>query len=193
MEFFLQKKFRKKLAILKTIVYFTKKKNMKKILSAFMLPSIMFLFSCNTASEKIEVKSFTLDSAKAQIASSNELFGKSWATGDSTAFAACYATDACINAPNFPRMCGTAAITAFFNGGYAMGIRGVTLTTEDVVGGPEVVAETGTYVMLDSAGNKLEKGKFIVLWKQEKGSWKMYRDIWNSDASPLPPPSAPVK
>jgi ketosteroid isomerase-like protein len=47
--------------------------------------------------------------------------------------------------------------------------------------------------MLDSAGNKLEKGKFIVLWKQEKGIWKMYRDIWNSDASPLPTPSAPVK
>ncbi len=67
-----------------------------------------------------------------------------------------------------------------------------TPTTEDVVGGLEVVAITGTCVILDSAGNKLEKGKFIVLWKQETGIWKMYRDIWNSDASPLPPPSVPV-
>ena len=158
-----------------------------------MLPLMMLLFSCNTASEKNEVKAFTLDSVKAQIASSNEVFGKSWATGDSTSFAACYATDACINAPNLPRMCGTAAITAFFNGGYAMGVRAATLTTEEVLGGPELVAETGKYVMLDSAGNKLEKGKFIVLWKQEKGSWKMYRDIWNSDDAMLPAPSTPVK
>ena len=22
---------------------------------------------------------------------------------------------------------------------------------------------------------------YIVVWKEEKGNWKMYRDIWNSD------------
>ena len=38
-----------------------------------------------------------------------------------------------------------------------------------------------------------EKGKFIVVWKEENGKWKMHRDIWNSDAPPPPPPAAPVK
>jgi ketosteroid isomerase-like protein len=83
-----------------------------------------------------------------------------------------------------PRMCGTAAITAFFNGGYAMGVRNIQLTTDEVMGGAEAVAETGKYAMLDSAGNTLEKGKFIVLWKEENGVWKMHRDVWNSDDAP---------
>jgi len=37
---------------------------------------------------------------------------------------------------------------------------------------------------LDSAGNTLEKGKFIVLWKEQNGVWKMHKDVWNSDDAP---------
>ncbi|HSN60391.1 MAG TPA: DUF4440 domain-containing protein [Ferruginibacter sp.] len=160
---------------------------MRKILSAITFLSVLFLFSCDARVETSTTKSFNLDSAKAQIASSNEAFGKAWATGDSTSFASRYTSDACINPPNMPRMCGTAAITAFFNGGYAMGVRNVKLTTEEVMGSAEVVAETGTYAMLDSAGNTLENGKFIVLWKEENGVWKMHKDVWNSDAAPGAP------
>lgn len=157
---------------------------MKKISSALTLLSALFLFSCDARVETTTAASFNLDSAKAQIASSNESFGKAWATGDSTSFASRYTPDGCINPPNMPRMCGTAAITAFFNGGFAMGVRNVKLTTEEVTGSAEVVAETGKYAMLDSAGNTLEKGKFIVLWKEQNGVWKMHKDVWNSDDAP---------
>ena len=89
------------------------------------------------------------------------------------------------------RMTGTAAITGFFSGGYALGIRNGKLTTEEVMGGPEVVSESGKYIISDSAGKTMDEGKYMVLWKQENGKWKMYRDIWNSD---LPPPApAPAK
>ncbi len=158
---------------------------MKKVLSAITILSALFLFSCNARVETSSVASFNLDSAKTQIASSNESFGKAWATGDSSSFASRYTSDGCINPPNMPRMCGTAAITAFFNGGYAMGVRNVKLTTEEVTGSAELVAETGKYAMLDSAGTTLEKGKFIVLWKKENGVWKMHKDVWNSDDAPV--------
>jgi ketosteroid isomerase-like protein len=158
---------------------------MKKNLSAFTILSALFLIACDAKVETTATNSFNMDSVKANIAASNAAFGKAWATGDSTSFASRYSTDACINPPNMPRMCGTAAITAFFNGGYAMGVRNIQLTTDEVMGGAEAVAETGKYAMLDSAGNTLEKGKFIVLWKEENGVWKMHRDVWNSDdASP---------
>jgi ketosteroid isomerase-like protein len=156
---------------------------------------ITILFSsCANEAAKTETSasSFSLDSAKAAIAASNKVFGESFATGDSTAFANCYASDACINVTNMPRMCGTQAITAFFNGGHKMGITNVTLTTEEVMGGKDAVVEVGKYEMF--MGNKVsaEKGKFIVVWKEENGKWKMYRDIWNSDAPPAAP-ATPAK
>ncbi len=145
---------------------------------------IAILFSsCANEPAKTEasVSSFSLDSARAAISSSNNAFGASFANGDSTAFANCYTSDACINVTGYPRMCGTQALTAFFNGGYQMGIRNIKLTTDEVMGGKEGVIETGKYEMLMADNVSADKGKYIVVWKEENGKWKMHRDIWNSD------------
>lgn len=146
--------------------------------------AITLLPSCNNETPVAGAAGFNLDSVKAAIAASNKVFGECWATGDSVRFAGCYSADACLNPPNLPRMCGSKAITAFFNGGYQMGVRNIRITTEEVTGGSEIVAETGTYEMLGDKNTSLEKGKFIVLWKMENGKWKMHRDVWNSDAAP---------
>ena len=153
----------------------------------------MLLSSCNNEAAKTETAGFSIDSAKAAIAASNKIFGACFATGDSTTFANCYTSDACINVTNMPRMCGTQAITAFFNGGHKMGITNIALTTEEVMGGKDAVVEVGKYEMFVGDKVSAEKGKFIVVWKEENGKWKMHRDIWNSDAPPPPPPAAPVK
>lgn len=164
---------------------------MKQTLFSFLViaAAVSLFSSCNNAAPKSEtvVAGFSLDSARAAIESSNKVFGECWATGDSTRFTGCYTTDACINPPNMPRMCGSKAISAFFNGGYQMGVRNIRITTEEVMGGAEAVAETGTYEMFGDKNISLDKGKFIVVWKQEGGKWKMSRDVWNSDA---PPPAA---
>lgn len=149
------------------------------------------LSSCNGDAAKTETaaaSSFNLDSVKTAIAASNKVFGESFATGDSTAFANCYTSDACINVTGMPRMCGTQALTAFFNGGYKMGMRGLKITTEEVMGGKEAVVETGKYEVFMANNVSADKGKFIVVWKEVDGKWKMFRDIWNSDM-----PAAPAK
>ena len=163
---------------------------MKRFFSVLLTVVVSaFLFgSCNNQeAAKPEATAFSLDSVKAAIAASNKVFGECWATGDSVKFAGCYSADACINPPNLPRMCGSKAISAFFNGGYQMGIRNIKITTEEVMGGPDVVAEIGVYEMFADKNVSIDKGKFIVAWKQEDGKWKMHRDVWNSDA---PPPAA---
>ena len=164
---------------------------MKKCMVVLTLCVTISFMSCQTKVETKDVSSFNLDSAKAAITASNDAFGKMWAAGDSTAFGNCYTTDAQLNAPNMERMKGIAAAVAFFSEGYSWGIRGGSLTTEEVMGGPEVVGETGNYVITDSAGKAMDKGKYIVLWKMEDGKWKMHRDIWNSD-NPMPA-AAPAK
>jgi ketosteroid isomerase-like protein len=142
--------------------------------------------SCNNEAAKTETAGFSLDSAKASIAASNKVYGACFASGDSTAFANCYTSDGCISPTGMPRMCGTQAITAFFNGGRKMGISNVVLTTEEVMGGKDAVVETGKYELFVGDKVSAEKGKYIVVWKEESGKWKMHRDIWNSDAPPPP-------
>jgi ketosteroid isomerase-like protein len=170
------------------------KSSFLKLLGIVVLAALFS--SCNNESAKTETSAsrFSLDSAKAAIAASNKAFGGFFASGDSVSFANCYTSDACLNVTNMPRMCGTQAITAFFNGGHKMGITNIGLTTEEVMGGKEAVVETGKYEMFVGNNVPVEKGKYIVVWKEENGKWKMHRDIWNSDAPPPPPPpAAPVK
>lgn len=154
----------------------------------------MLFNSCANETTKTETAaSFSLDSVKAAIAASNKVFGESFATGDSTAFANCYTSDGCIYNANMPKVCGTDGIRSFLNIGYQSGIRNVVLTTEEVMGGKEVVIETGKYDVLIANNVSVEQGKFVVVWKEENGKWKMYRDIWNSDAPPAPAPVAGKK
>lgn len=163
---------------------------------------VAILFSsCNNEAGKTdattaESSGFSLDSAKAAIAASNKIFGSSFGTGDSAAFVSLYTSDGCMNPPNMPKVCGTAGITAFFNAGYnnGNGIKNIELTTEEVIGSKEAVIETGKYEVFIADNVSVEKGKFIVAWKEENGKWKMHRDMWNSDAPPMPPPpAAPAK
>ena len=164
------------------------KKSFLGILAILFLLTV--LNSCSNEPAKTETAAFSLDSAKAAIAASNIAFGESWATGDSAKFANCYTSDGVMNPPNMPAMTGTAAITAFFNEGYKWGIRNIALKTSEVFGGKDCVVETGTYELFMENNISGDKGKFIVMWKQENGNWKMYRDVWNSDLPPPPPPPA---
>lgn len=152
------------------------------------------LFSaCNNEAAKTEGQGFNIDSVKAAIAASNIVFGASFATGDSVAFANCYTSDGCIYNSNMPKICGTEGIRSFLSIGYKSGIRNVVLITEEVTGGKEVVVETGKYEVFVENNVSVEKGKFVVAWKKENGKWKMHRDIWNSDAPPPAPAAAPAK
>lgn len=157
--------------------------------SLLCIGALTFIFSsCANEAAKTEAPAFSLDSAKAAIAASNKIYGDCFAKGDSTAFVACYTSDASLNAPNMPRLNGPQAINAFFTGGYSQGIRNIILNTEEVMGGKDAVIEIGKYDLQADKGVSIDKGKYIVIWKEENGKWKMHRDIFNSDMPPPPPP-----
>ncbi len=156
-------------------------------LICFLAVSLL-LSSCNNDASKADAgAAFNLDSVKAVIVANDKVYGECFATGDSTKFVNFYTSDACLNPPNMPRMCGPQAVTAFFNGGYKMGVRNLKLTVEEVMGSAAAVAEIGKYEMLGDKGVSMDKGKYIVVWKQENGKWKLHRDEWNSDIA-LPAP-----
>ena len=75
----------------------------------------------------------------------------------------------------------------------AVTISDFQLTTTDVTVQGDMAIETGTTRMTmqpKQGGGKptTDVGKYVVVWKkQADGSWKLWRDIFNSDAPPAPP------
>ena len=57
------------------------------------------------------------------------------------------------------------------------------LKTLDVeTGGDKMAREIGRYVLTIQQGSETTNiaGKYVVIWKQEHGEWKLDVDIWNS-------------
>lgn len=154
---------------------------MKKV---FIISLATLLFaSCNTEEKKVATATFNLDAVKTAIAESNKTYGEAFAKGDSSLLISKYTKDGCIMPANTPKLCGSHAIAMFFNGAKSNGVQNISLTTEEVMGGPEVVVETGTYELFGAANKSLDKGKFLVAWKIEDGKWKMHRDIFTTNAA----------
>ena len=81
-------------------------------------------------------------------------------------------------------MKGQEGVRAFAGASTNLGVKALTLTSTDVYGDSSMVVEEGTYTTDYGNGKAPEKGKYLVVWKPENGQWKMYRDIFNSDAPP---------
>jgi uncharacterized protein (TIGR02246 family) len=105
--------------------------------------------------------------------------------GDAAGIAAFYTEGGQILPPNAGVVEGREAIQAFWQGAMDMGIASVKLETIEAEGHGDTAIEVGKYKLYAPDGQKLDAGKFIVIWKQEDGGWKLHRDIYNS-SKPAP-------
>lgn len=165
---------------------------MKKII--FFLLATTSIVACQTPNGTETANANTtkneLDSAKAQITEMNKTYGDGFVKGDSSLFLNHYTKDACVMPPQAPKLCGVEGVGGFFKAAYGMmGVRNITVMADEVTGGPTEVVEVGQYELFgDSAKTKsLDKGKYIVVWKEEDGKWKMHRDIFNTSNAPAVP------
>jgi len=165
---------------------------MKKYCSFLLLAgAILFNMSCQqTATEKKEgaasdttaaAPTFDIAKARSWIEADNAKFVEEAKKGDSNALAAHYASDAWAMFDNSEPFKGTAAIASAWGGAIKMGMKDIKVTTVDVVGNADLLAETGMYEMYGAGNKLLDKGKYVVVWKPENGGWKIYRDIGNSN------------
>lgn len=150
----------------------------------FYLLSCFLLFACNEQ-DKIEIEksasAFDIKQGEASILQSNKHFTKSFEAGDSTEVGNSYTTDATLMIPNYATVNGRKNIIHYYSTALGHGIKHIDLNTVRIWGDSSILAEEGTYLVSDMKKNNLDQGKYIVLWKQEAGNWKMYRDIWASD------------
>ena len=101
--------------------------------------------------------------------------------GDAAAIAQLYTTNAQAFPPNGDPVSGRDAIQKMWAGVLASGVKGAKLQTVEVETFRDTAYEVGTYEMTGEGGKHLDHGKYIVVWKREGDSWKLHRDIWNSN------------
>ncbi len=151
----------------------------------FVLLILAAIISCQSdQTDKTAGNTFSIDSAKAHIIKMNESYSERFMTNDTAFYKARYCKDAEIYSPMVPAVKGIDSIRSFFYQNGTNKEAKIELPTGNIYGNEELVVEEGTYNFPDGKGGSLDKGKFIALWKQEDGKWKLYREIWNTDVAP---------
>ena len=142
---------------------------------------LTFVTGCQTApkSDPAALRS-TLDAINTQ-------FMDAFARKDGAALGSVYAEDALAMPPGAVQVEGRAAIEAMWKSMLLLPLSTFELKTSEVGGGVETAWETGHYRLLSTDGSVADAGKYVVIWKQVEGGWKIYRDIWNSDAPSASP------
>jgi len=100
--------------------------------------------------------------------------------GDAEGLAALYTTDGQAFPPNSEMASGAQAIQAVWQGAMDAGLKEARLEISEVEQHDDTAYEVGKYTLLGEGGQTADTGKYIVIWKQEGGQWKLHRDIWNS-------------
>ncbi|MGE5351356.1 MAG: YybH family protein [Ignavibacteriales bacterium] len=121
------------------------------------------------------------------IRSENRKFMEYFSQQDSGKVAGLYTKSARLMPPNNDEICGPAEIRTFWQGAMNMGIKEVQLETLYLILKENIAIETGKYILNTKQNGDentiADKGKYLVVWKHEDGSWKLHIDIWNSSVS----------
>jgi ketosteroid isomerase-like protein len=139
------------------------------------------LFGCSAPAPEPAAAAFDTAPVKAVLDSMNKSYDGRFRDSTAAYFTARYTADACVFAPNMPRVCGIAAITDFYWFGGDSQTLTLDIQGQEVSGTVHEVSEVGTYRVIDDEGTVLDEGKFIALYRHEGGAWKVHREIWNSD------------
>lgn len=115
------------------------------------------------------------------IRNKNAQFSEAFRSKDVAMITSMYTADARLMPPGADMLEGTSRVQGFWDGVLRGGITEARLETFDVdlVGGSTAV-ETGKFAMY-AGRDVVDRGKYIVIWRNEDGVWKMHRDIWNSN------------
>ncbi len=116
---------------------------------------------------------------RADIQAANRRFMEAFRRRDAAAIADLYTRDGQLLPANSDFVTGTDAIRAFWQGALDMGIEEVVLETAELKGHGDTAHEVGRYT-LRAGGEAADSGKYLVIWRQEGGSWKLHRDIWTT-------------
>jgi uncharacterized protein (TIGR02246 family) len=125
----------------------------------------------------------TASDLREEIRSANDDFEKKFASGDARGMASLYTRDGVLLPPGAGLQEGSDAIQNFWQMAMDMGIKDAHLETLEVEQEGDAAIEMGQYELSGAAGQRMDQGKYIVVWKRDGGKLKLHKDIWNTSLS----------
>jgi ketosteroid isomerase-like protein len=138
-------------------------------------------------STRADPPAFDLAATRRHIEQLNERFTKAHLTGDVATIDAMFTPDAKSFPPGADAAISLPAIHALTLDYLEAGITEFREETTDFYGNAEYVIDEGTYVLTYGATPVTERGKYLNVWKQVDGSWKLQANIWNTNAAAVTP------
>ena len=135
---------------------------------------------------------------EAMIRTHTDAWVQAYNAGDADKIVAGYTDDAIVMPPDAPAAVGHDAIKQFIVADMAASKTAgasFALDSGDTIGvSGDLAWHSGNFHVNGSAGSSIATGKYLEVWRQDKGNWLIIRDTWNSDApavAPAPPPPPP--
>lgn len=131
-----------------------------------------------------QTTTFDLPAMRRMIEEKNDRFTKAHITGDSATIDAMFTRDARSLPPGGEAVSGAAALHQFTLEYINAGVTEFREETTAFYGNADLLVDEGTYVVAYGPGSVVERGKYLNVWKQEDGTWKIDANIWNTSAPP---------
>ena len=125
------------------------------------------------------------DELREAIGAADQAFMDLFERSDAAGIAQLYTAEGQLLPGNSDFVTGVEAIEQFWRAVMEMGIKTARLETVELEECGNIAVEVGKYALAGEGGEVLDQGKYIVIWKNEAGTWKLHRDIWNTS---LPAP-----
>lgn len=154
----------------------------------YLLPLIICLglLSCSDqARQEIEnsASAFDLAQAMASVKQSNISMTKAFKILDTASIIQSFTEKAELFPAHHETIEGRDSIRVYLIKLLQGNAKELKIESNNLWGDSVLLTEVGTYKIKGSDNKKLDQGKYIVLWKQESGNWKIYRAMWNTDLS----------
>ena len=115
-----------------------------------------------------------------QLESTKDKFVAAFRRGDAAGIANVYTTEAQLLPGNSDFVRGTDAICTFWQAALDTGLKDTTLQAIEIEAHGDTAIEVGLYTIIGGDGGVADKGKYIIIWKNEADQWKLHRDIWTT-------------
>ena len=110
----------------------------------------------------------------------NQNFMTNFGNQDSAGMANLYTSDGQLLPANSDVVSGQPGIQAFWQGAFVLGLREAVLETVELDDHGDTASVVGRFTIKADGGALADQGKYIVIWKNDGGSWKLHRDIWTT-------------
>lgn len=137
--------------------------------------TIILCLNKNSAAQPGDHPMVGIEEAKIIVSGIIKQFADYFEQGDSIALAAMYTKDATLGSAHGKEI--PAAIGGMIRSSIKNNSQHITYTSTSITVDGEFIVEVGYAIGKDDKGNQKYKFKYLVVYKQEDGQWKLYKDM----------------